>query len=70
VEFYALIYIDIELELEYMMDLPCVDVACVLGWLSDYMRCRLVSLAKLYSGLRRLTLSSLISEFCCWKICM
>jgi len=40
--------------------LACVDVAFVVGWLStelwwisNYMTCRLVTLAKVYSGLGR-----------------
>jgi len=43
-----------------MMDLLCVDVARALGWwvlncwISDYMTCRLGTLAKVYSGLRSL----------------
>jgi hypothetical protein len=50
-----------------MMDLRCVDVACVLStelWcISDYMTCRLGTLAKVYSGLMSLTFCSQISVF-------
>ena len=47
-----------------MMDLTCVDVACVLGWISDYMMCYLVMLANVYSGLRLLIFSSSITVCC------
>jgi hypothetical protein len=46
---------------------------CVPGWwvlwcISDCMTCRLVTLAKVYCGLRSLTFSSSISGFCWLKL--
>jgi hypothetical protein len=41
-----------------------------LRWISEYVTWRLVTLAKLYSGLRSLTFWSSISVFCCLEICM
>jgi len=59
------------------MDLPYVGVSCMRvwwelnwGWTSNYVVCRLVTLAKVYSGLRSLTFCSSISISCCWKIPM
>jgi len=62
-----------EIELWYMMDFPCVDAGVViteLRWMSDYVTCRLVTLAKVYSGLMSFSFWSSISVFCCLKICM
>jgi hypothetical protein len=38
------------------------------GWTSNYVVCRLVTLAKVYSGLRSLAFCSSINISCCWKI--
>jgi hypothetical protein len=59
------------------MDLPYVGVSCMRvwwelnwGWTSNYVVCRLVTLAKVYSGLSSLTFCSSINISCCWKIRM
>ena len=48
----------------------CGVVSTELWWILDYMTCCLVTLAKVYSGLRSLTFCSSISVFFCCKICM
>jgi len=59
------------------MDLRYVGVSCMRvwwelnwGWTSNYVVCRLVTLAKVYSGLRSLTFCSSINISCCRKIRM
>jgi len=57
------------------MDLPFVGVPCMLvgceqnwEWMLNYVVYRLVTFAKVYSGLRSLTLCSSFSISYCWKI--
>jgi hypothetical protein len=44
-------------------------VGTELWWISDCVTCRLVTSAKVYLGLRSLTVCLSISVFCFWNIC-